>query len=39
MRKTHLSEITTANQSNIIVIRKSMLEDDIIDRTKHGIVL
>lgn len=39
MRNNHLSEITTANQSNIIVIRKSILEDDSIDRTKHGIFL
>lgn len=39
MRNTHLSEITAAIQSNIIVIRKSMLEDDSIDRTKYGIFL
>lgn len=39
MRNTHLSEITTANQSNIIVIRKSMLDDDYVDRTKYGIFL
>ncbi|CAI6364719.1 unnamed protein product [Macrosiphum euphorbiae] len=32
MRNTHLSEITSSVQSNIIVIRQTMLEDDSIDR-------
>lgn len=34
MRKSHLLELTTNNQSNIIVIRQTMLEDDKIERNK-----
>lgn len=37
MINAHLSQITTANQSNIIVIRQTMLEDDCLDRLKPGI--
>lgn len=32
MRKNHLLEVTNAQQSNIIVIRQTMLEDSIIDK-------
>ncbi|KAL4143321.1 hypothetical protein QTP88_005667 [Uroleucon formosanum] len=32
MRNIHLSEITSSVQSNIIVIRQTLLEDDCIDR-------
>lgn len=40
MRNTHLSEITSSVQSNIIVIRQTMLEDDSIDRGRSkGILL
>lgn len=35
MRKAHMPEITSTNQSNIIVIRQTELEDINIDRTKH----
>lgn len=35
MRKSHLPEVTSTDQSNIIVIRKTELEDIIIDRIKH----
>lgn len=32
MRKNHLLQVTNAPQSNIIVIRQTMQEDNIIDR-------
>lgn len=39
MRNVHLSKLTTSNQSNIIVIRQSMLNDDCcIDKSKPGIL-
>ncbi|XP_026811622.1 uncharacterized protein LOC113552843 isoform X4 [Rhopalosiphum maidis] len=37
MRNTHLSEITNSVQSNMIVIRKTMLEDDSIDRGRSKV--
>jgi len=40
MRNTHLLEITGSVQSNIIVIRQTMLEDDNIDRGRNkGMLL
>jgi len=34
MRLTHLALLTSENQSNIIVIRQTMLKDDNIDRNR-----
>jgi len=40
MRHTHFELLTNKNQSNIIVIRQTMLKDDIIDRNRlRGILL
>lgn len=40
MRKNHLLEVTNAQQSNIIVIRQTMLEDNINDKNiSKGVFL
>jgi len=40
MRNSHLSELTSSVHSNMIVVRKTMLEDDSIDRGRSkGILL
>lgn len=39
MRHIHLLQLTTTSQSNIIVIRRSMLKDDIIDRCRYQGIL
>lgn len=35
MRNTHLLQITSANQSNIIVIRQILRDDINIDRSRY----
>lgn len=40
MRNSHLLQITSANHSNIIVVRQTLLDDLIVDRSRYqGIFL